>query len=267
MATIATSRAEMPAGTNKVLERRTVETDNRNVLKFLKGGISVLDVGCGSGSMTAGMVKYLGPNGTVTGIDINEHLIAAAKQHYSGVKNLVFEVADINGLGGDKKFDLVTSARVLQWLPNPAEVIGKMASLLKPGGWLSILDYNHTKIQWHPRPPEPMRFFYDAFLQSRKDAGFDNEMADNLEKMFADNGLNNISVEDLSEEVTRGDKNFETKAGIWSEVAETRGHQLVRDGYITEQQRTDAIHEYNAWIKEEARMMKMYLTATEGQKA
>jgi len=57
MANIAAGRAAMPAGANKVLDRRTVENDSGNLLKFLKGDIHVLDVGCGSGSITAGIAN------------------------------------------------------------------------------------------------------------------------------------------------------------------------------------------------------------------
>ena len=40
----------MPAAHNPVLERRTVDNANQNLLKYLKSGLSVLDAGCGSGA-------------------------------------------------------------------------------------------------------------------------------------------------------------------------------------------------------------------------
>jgi len=265
MESIAVERAEMPKGANKVLDRRTVEHDNSNLLKFLKGDILVLDVGCGSGSITAGIAAHLAPEGMVTGIDVSEHLIAQAKQQYAAVDNLQFLVADINSFKEDEKFDLITSARVLQWVLNPTEVIGKMRQLLNKGGYLSILDYNHTKIEWVPQPPASILLFYNAFLQWRKDAGFDNEIADNLTNIFRQSGFENASVEDQSEITTRDDEHFESKASIWTVVAETRGHQLVRDSYITEKERLAAIEEYDEWVKTDAQLMKMYLLAVEAK--
>jgi ubiquinone/menaquinone biosynthesis C-methylase UbiE len=265
MSNIAVERANMPQGANKVLDRRTVEHDNSNLLKYLKGDIKVLDVGCGSGSITAGIAAHLAPKGMITGIDVSEHLVAQAKQQYAAVDNLQFSVADINDFAESKKFDLITSARVLQWLPNPLAVIGKMKQLLNKGGYLSILDYNHTKIEWVPQPPAAMRLFYNAFLQWRKDAGFDNEIADNLENIFRKSGFEKVSFEDQSEITTRDDEHFESKAGIWTVVAETRGHQLVKDNYITENERLTAIEEYDEWVKEEGQLMKMYLLAVEAK--
>lgn len=261
----ATERAEMPAGTSRILDRRTLENDNTNLLKFLRGDMHVLDVGCGSGSITAGIANYLRPAGMVTGIDVSEHLIATAKEHYNSIQNLRFYVADVNHFNHDGRFDLITSARVLQWLQNPQETILRMRGLLKRGGCLSVLDYNHTKIEWSPKPPKAMLLFYDAFLQWRADAGFDNEIADNLRSIFSGCGFRNIDVEEQFETTEHGDPHFEQKIGIWKDVAETRGHQLVKDSYITEKQRLAAINEYEAWIKHDAGWMKLYLLATEAK--
>jgi ubiquinone/menaquinone biosynthesis C-methylase UbiE len=255
----------MPAGANKVLDRRTVENDNGNLLKFLKGDINVLDVGCGSGSITAGIATYVGQGGMVTGIDVSEQLIEQAKQQFSAIGNLQFLVGDINDFDAGPKFDLITSARVLQWLPNPTEVVRKMKALLKKGGYLSILDYNHTNIEWVPQPPASMRKLYDAFLRWRADAGFANNIADNLTDIFFTCGFGNISVTNQSEITTREDEHFESKAGIWKVVAETRGQQLVKDKYITEEERLTAISEYEAWMEKDGQYMKMYLLAVEAQ--
>lgn len=73
-------RAKMPQAHNPVLERRTVENANRNLLKYLRPGLSVLDVGCGSGAITRSIAEKTGANGSVLGIDPNPNLIALAKQ-------------------------------------------------------------------------------------------------------------------------------------------------------------------------------------------
>jgi ubiquinone/menaquinone biosynthesis C-methylase UbiE len=99
----AEKRAEMPSGANTVLDRRTLEKDNANLLEVLKMGLSVLDVGCGSGSITRGIVDYVGPEGFVKGIDVSDQLIKLAQENFFEIKNLQFEVADINNYAYDQK--------------------------------------------------------------------------------------------------------------------------------------------------------------------
>jgi len=252
----ATDRARMPEGANKVLDRRTLETDNRNLLKYLKPGIQVLDVGCGSGAITKGMAEK---GALVTGIDPGETLIAQAQGNYEGIAGLQFQVADIFTFETAERYDLISSARVLQWLQDPATALLKMKALLKSGGLISILDYNHEKIQWHPAPPAEMKEFYNAFLKWRTDVGFDNAIADHLSGLFESLGFTHIEVEVQHELTTKNDPEFAAKAGIWSTVAKTRGLQLVKDGYITESQRLSAIGAYEKWIAESGESMTLYL--------
>lgn len=258
------TRAEMPQGANKVLDRRNIENSYSSLLGLLKDGLSVLDVGCGSGAITADIAKRT--SGKVVGIDISEHLIELAKKNYAHLSNLSFEVANINDYVSSEKFDLVIAARTLQWVNNPAEIVQKMAGLLKKGGKISINDYNHTKVEWSPAPPKSMLDFYEAFLIWRKEAGFDNEIADNLPNIYKNLGLSEINIVPQHETSTRGEEEFATTTRIWSIVAETRGKQVVADGYYSEEIRLQAIEEYDVWIANEAQSMTLYLLAVEGSK-
>lgn len=261
---ISFERAKMPQGTNTILDRRTLFNSNKNLIDIIKPGQTVLDVGCGSGSITKDIIELVGKNGKVIGIDTSEHLIELARKNYGNIANLHFEAADINDYTPSESFDVITSARVLQWLNNPKEILLKMVSILKKGGCISILDYNHEKIEWQPAIPESMSIFYAAFLKWRKDAGFDNTIGDNLPLLFESIGMINIITSDQSEISKKEDKEFYPEAGIWSKVAETRGLQMQNDGYIKEEQRLKAIEEYNNWVSEEGSYMKMYLKATTG---
>jgi ubiquinone/menaquinone biosynthesis C-methylase UbiE len=259
-------RATMPKGTNSVLDRRTLVNSNRNLLSLVKKGFDVLDVGCGSGTITRDIIDLVGSNGSVKGIDTSEHLVGQAQGNFSNIKNLDFEVADINNYSANKKFDLITSARVLQWLSNPGEVLMKMKDLLKDGGCLTILDYNHTKIMFEPALPSSMIHLYGSFLKWRKDSGMDNEIADHLADFFKQVKLKNITVEDQSEISILNDPSFHDEISIWKKVAETRGLQLVNDNYITEDARLLAIKEYQDWMEHSAKYMKLYIKSVTGFK-
>ncbi|MDJ1473498.1 class I SAM-dependent methyltransferase [Xanthocytophaga flava] len=257
-------RASMPSGTAPVLDRRTLENSNRNLLSLVKPGLTVLDVGCGTGAITKDIARLVGANGSVVGIDLSEELINAAKTNHTFFSNLSFQVQDIFTYESDLRFDLITTARTLQWMNRPKEALLKMKSLLVNGGCISVLDYNHTKIEWLPAPPASMQQFYEAFLLWRADAGMDNKIADNLQTIFSEIGLKNTTITNESEFYHNKESDFYDTAGIWNKVAETRGNQLVKDGYITESQRISAIQDYDKWLKNDAISMKLYLLGVTG---
>ena len=260
----AAQRAVMPEGRNSVLDRRTVVNSNANLLKVVRRGDRVLDVGCGSGTITRDIAALVGAQGVVVGIDTSQHLIDQANNDHANISNLSFQLADINNYSAAGLFDVVTSARVLQWLSNPEQVLIKMKALLKPGGLLTILDYNHEQVEFSPAIPLSMKVFYDAFLTWRSDAGMDNAIGDNLGKLFNSIGMKDITIEDYSEVAINHKETFAADLAIWTKVAEARGPQLVSDNYITEAQRLTAISDYGRWITEEAEYMKLCLKAVTG---
>ena len=56
------------------------------------------------------------------------------------------------------------------------------------------------------------------------------------------------------------------KAGIWADVAASRGKQLVKDSYLDEDLRLKAIEEYRLWVKAEAQSMTLKLMDVRGIK-
>lgn len=57
--------------------------------------MSVLDVGCGTGAITAGMARIVGPEGHVLGLDRDESLLALARREHQSVQNLSFQNGDV----------------------------------------------------------------------------------------------------------------------------------------------------------------------------
>jgi len=266
MKTNAYQRAEMPKGTNSVLDQRSLHASNANLLTVLLPGQQVLDVGCGSGAITAGIAEQVGSDGLVLGIDRGAELIAQARQKFAGVGNLSFEAIDILEYDTDLRFDVISTARTLQWIADPIKVIQKMISLLTPGGVLCVLDYNHEAINWQPAPPAEMRSFYDQFLRWRADSGMYNDIIDRLPAMLESQGLRITLNQDESEYRENGEDGWQTHAGIWTKVAEMRGKQLVADGYVTEEQRQAAIDTYGKWCDDEGQSMRLYLRAVHARR-
>ncbi|HEY0272831.1 MAG TPA: methyltransferase domain-containing protein [Chitinophaga sp.] len=128
----ATESARMPAGASSVLDSRSLQNSYATLLPLLRPGMRVLDVGCGTGAITAGIAAAVGATGLVVGIDSSDHLIAKGRTDFAHIPNLRLEAADLFRYTPPEPFDLVVSARVLQWLSNPAAALEKCKSLLRP---------------------------------------------------------------------------------------------------------------------------------------
>jgi trans-aconitate 2-methyltransferase len=88
----------------------------------------ILDVGCGTGQLTAEIAKS---GAKSIGIDQSREMIAAAEANYPELR---FEVADIATTEYDSEFDAVFSNAALHWLRNQRGAIAAIARALKPGG-------------------------------------------------------------------------------------------------------------------------------------
>ena len=96
----ARRRAHMPEGTSAILDTRSLATAHRRLAALLRPGLSVLDVGCGTGAITRGIAETVGPEGRVVGVDVNASMIDKARAAHRGVPGLSFEVADVAGRAG-----------------------------------------------------------------------------------------------------------------------------------------------------------------------
>lgn len=247
-----------------VLNNRTLESDFPTLLPILKKGMRVLDVGCGTGAITKGIAQKVGKTGQVIGIDRNQELIEEGKALFNFPDNLTFLITELLAYEPSEKFDLIVSARVLQWLPNPEAALQKMKTWLKKNGRISILDYNHEALAWTPQPPKSMQIFYQGFLDWRANMDCNNSIAEDLEGYFENAGFENIEVINSNEVYNKGSANFLHKAGIWLEVARTVGLKMVAEGFVTEELRLKAMKEHQHWIATEAEQMIMKLNDVRG---
>ena len=234
----------------KIFDNRSLKVDYRTLETILSKGMKILDVGCGTGSISKDVANFVGVSGKVIGIDNTEKFIESGKEACKNIQNLDLIHADLFDFETDEKFDLIIAARTLQWLSNPKEALLKMKSLLKPCGRISILDYNHNNLEWNPEPPASMKEFYKIFLKWRNDAGMNNGIADDLPELMKEIGLVDIEKINSDEHYDKHRNDFKSKVGIWSKVAGLK--QIVEEGYLHNDLRLKAIEEYNEWLENKA---------------
>jgi ubiquinone/menaquinone biosynthesis C-methylase UbiE len=114
----------------------------------LRPGESVLDVGCGTGTLAIAAKRQVGTTGTVYGVDASPEMIARAekKARKDGVK-VVFKRAFAQELPfPDAQFDVVLTTVMLHHLPRTArqELAVEMRRILKPGGRVLAIDFGGT---------------------------------------------------------------------------------------------------------------------------
>lgn len=93
-----------------------------------KRGERILDLGCGTGALTADIAAR---GAEVLGIDRSAEMIEQAKSKFPALQ---FAVVDATALNFDKEFDAVFSNAVLHWIPEAEKVVTGIARALKPRG-------------------------------------------------------------------------------------------------------------------------------------
>lgn len=102
----------------------------------IASGDRVLDVGCGTGVFSREAATRSGGGGNVTGVDLNESMLAVAK---SMNPDIDWQVGDATNLPfPDKSFDVVASQFMLMFVSERTAVLKEMWRVLVPGGRLVV---------------------------------------------------------------------------------------------------------------------------------
>lgn len=125
-----------------------------------KPHLKLLDVGAGSGTISAGLAKYI-PEGEVLATDLSDEILTRAKEHADsrGVTNIKFQKASVFGLPfADETFDVVHAHQVLCHLDAPTDAIREMLRVTKPGGLISLRESEMSMWAVWPELPPLLHF-------------------------------------------------------------------------------------------------------------
>jgi ubiquinone/menaquinone biosynthesis C-methylase UbiE len=151
---------------------------NPTALHFLadsgiKAGMTILEIGCGTGHMACELAKLVGPSGKVIAIDSSAAQIDVAKRtaQQAGIKNIEFLVHDMRELNIlNRGYDATYGRWVIEFTEQPEVILAEMYHYLKPGGILAYeatnwkqehyfsWPHSETVKKWHSIGPKMFTF-------------------------------------------------------------------------------------------------------------
>jgi ubiquinone/menaquinone biosynthesis C-methylase UbiE len=128
----------------------------------LKAGSLIVDAGCGPGLWIPLLVRAIGPQGRVIGVDISVEALVTAQRRSAGTwyqRQVEYKLATLEQLPlAHGTVDAIFSANVSQYLPEPGRTFKALGRYLVPGGRLIMKDIDFGTMRFHN---------IDAGLQAR----------------------------------------------------------------------------------------------------
>lgn len=106
----------------------------------LRTGMTVLDLGSGTGYPALLAAQTVGLSGSVIGIDLADQMLEAAMRKTAslGLSNITFHTGDVTNLSCESaSLDAVTTRFCLMFLPEIPKAVAEIARVLKPNTWVS----------------------------------------------------------------------------------------------------------------------------------
>jgi ubiquinone/menaquinone biosynthesis C-methylase UbiE len=176
--------------TRQWMGQRTAARELDFLIPHLKPGMSVLDCGCGPGSITADLAGIVVP-GEVTGVDIEPRQVEAATRLAAerGVANVKFQQASVYDLPFPAaSFDVAVAHFVLEHVSDPLRGLREMRRVLRPGGVAAIKDPYYPAFTFRPRTPE-LELFGELTTKVRRHNGASGEYAPDLRAYLLEAGF------------------------------------------------------------------------------
>jgi SAM-dependent methyltransferase len=228
---------------------RTAENSAAYLLPHLTPGTSVLDVGCGPGTLTADLAARVAP-GRVLAVDASAEVVEEARAYAEerGMDNLDVVAGDFRDLdirhGG---FDVVHAHQVLQHLREPVGALRDMARLARPGGLVAARDSDYGAMVWAPAH-EGLDRWREVYTAVTARNGADADAGRHLLGWAQAAGLQEISYSTSTWTfATPGERSW--WAELWADrvVGSSLAHQAVEYEVASADELDDIAENWRAW--------------------
>ena len=158
----------------------------------LRAGMHVLDLGCGPGDVSLLAAEVVGEQGSVLGVDTNASVlqIAQARAQAAGLRQVSFQVGNIDELALTQRFDAIVGRLILMYLREPADVLRQLSTHLRPGGVLAFQEHDIPSQSDATLPASPLwEQAVDWCTQAFQWVGVESRMGMKLSSTFLAAGL------------------------------------------------------------------------------
>lgn len=185
------------------LERQAAIFEAPTMAMLQRAGIGpgqrVLDLGCGAGDVSLLVSDFVGPTGTVVGVDRAPEAILTARGRAvaSGRRNLTFLEGTIETLE-IPPVDAVVGRFVLMHQPSPTATLAAASRLVRSGGVVALMEshLDALVLEWHSWPASAAYTnLLDVMLRTIKAAGGRTDMGLRLRGTFLGAGLQDPSID------------------------------------------------------------------------
>jgi SAM-dependent methyltransferase len=163
------------------------------VLAGVTPGQQALDVGCGTGVLTALLVQRLGPT-AVAAIDPSESFVAATRSRFPETEVRQGAAENLPYLDGT--FDVTLAQLVVHFMTDPESGMREMARVTRDGGTVAASVWDHAGGR------SPLSPFWRAVLeldpQARDESALPGVRSGHLADIFSDAGLREIEATSLT---------------------------------------------------------------------
>ena len=229
--------------------RRTAEDSAAYLLPHLEPGLTVLDIGCGPGTITADLAERAAP-GAVLAVDQFADVldVARAEIERRNLTNVTFATADVHKLDlPDDAFDVVHAHQVLQHVADPVQALREMRRVCRPGGIVAARDADYAGFIWFPRLPA-LDLWLDLYEKAARANRGEPDAGRRLLSWALQVGFNDItptgSIWCYATAATR-----EWWGGMWADriLHSDVGGELLASGLATAAQLEEISAAWRAW--------------------
>lgn len=157
----------------------------------IKPDMKVVDVGCGTGSVSFMISPMVGELGRVVGVDSNQYAINYCNEiaRSQGILNAKFIISDATSLDFESHtFDISYSRFLFQHVKDASQALSEMVRVTKPAGVVMVEDCDLFTWLLYPKN-ESVSKLWHWYESIQLERGTDPEIGRKLYAMFLDEGL------------------------------------------------------------------------------